>query len=186
MLEDRIACARHLVAYLEEQLAVERKKLAALTARDAQPKQLGLDGKPEEPKSLTSEALRLWDDLEFWRQERCRELGLPTGLANRPHPGKLNTLLVKVWEATGLKDELVSGRSFSRASQLGSVFQCYLVEDFGRIDERNSTPRDPPWPIELFLSPGVCGRLARMWRADEIQPWRPAELLAHDPNGGAA
>jgi hypothetical protein len=59
--------------------------------------------------------------------------------------------------AVGIVDQIIEGQVFTRWNYLGVLFENYLAGDFGR--EKDGQLRSPPWPIELFLSPGTLRQL---------------------------
>lgn len=170
-MSDRVEQQRNVVAWLERKLDEEKQVLAGL-----------LSGKP---KRAASEAEKLYDDLEFWRQERCTQLGLEAKISKRPHPARLNMMVDRAWPLIHFQPD-PRYPSADRAGHVEQIFKCYLATEFGRVDERqNSKPRDPPWPIELFFASAVFAGYARDYESGKAEPWRPPELANELIGGGS-
>lgn len=158
--EEELRRRREVIQWLEERLAEERAELEEAIGK---------------PKREPSSALKLFDDLEFWRQERCNEDGIEPKLSKRPHPAKLNAAIERLWPLARYTPDPASP-TYTREVHFEQLFKLYLAEEFGRYNEREDKPRDPPWPIELFLTPSVFSRYAYEYQHGKLEPWRPAEL----------
>lgn len=135
--------------------------------REKKAKQPSLDlpGVPETEEARVESAQQVtWRYLDRIRTEHCEKLGIKPGKQKTPPPAVVNKKLLEAVEALGFVDRIIDGEIFSRFERLYSVFDFYVLNDFGRISPEG-TLRDPPWPIELFLSPGVLKRAADDERA---------------------
>jgi hypothetical protein len=92
-----------------------------------------------------------WDYLDHLRTRHCVLMGLEPG--TNPRPKLCNAKLNEACAATGIVDQIIEGQVFTRWNYLGLLFEDYLAGELGR--EKDGQLRSPPWPIELFLSPGV-------------------------------
>jgi len=114
---------------------------------------------PPAPKRAraSSEQEQYWDILEQLRVEHCVRLGIEPGASKKP---KLcNKVMLDAVEAAGILDTVAGGEPFTRWDMLTLLFDRYLAEPFGNEPDREGRPRNPPWPIPLFLSAGVLQRL---------------------------
>lgn len=98
-----------------------------------------------------------WDWLDHLAVEHCSRLGLPR--ASQQRPKLCNPKLNDACKAAGVVDFILESHAYTRWDHLGTLFKLYLQEELGRVDERTGRLREPPWPIEVFLSEGVLRRL---------------------------
>jgi hypothetical protein len=99
-----------------------------------------------------------WDIMERLRVEHCLRLELAPGQSKRP---KLcNLKLNDAIAAAGILDSIDGLEAFTRWDMLTLLFERYLGDELGRNNQEGQL-RDPPWPLELFLSPNVLQRFKR-------------------------
>lgn len=96
-----------------------------------------------------------WAVLEQMRVEHCVACGIAPG-SSAP-PKYCNKLMNDAVEGAGIVDRILDGgTAFTRWDYLAFLFEGYLGDEFGRV--KDGQLRSPPWPVELFLSPGVLRR----------------------------
>lgn len=113
-----------------------------------------------------SEQEQLFEMLEYLRVRHCEELGVEAGESPRGRP---NADFNEAAKAAAITDEIIETNegqvTLTRWDQMRMLFKRFLLDDFGRVDDRNGEQRKVPWVIWLFLRPGVLRRLKQQYDA---------------------
>lgn len=139
-------------------------------AERAAPHQQGLPGVPAPTPAQrgrkVSESEQWWENLELNRLAFSERKGLGLKPEPRPPAAAINTILARAIEVTGFVDREVRGRdgqtsTLSKWTQLEDLQERYFNDEkFGTLD-RDGNKRVPPWPLKLFLTPGVLEKYKR-------------------------
>jgi hypothetical protein len=109
----------------------------------------------KKPRALSDQE-ECWGVLEVMRVEHCRQRGIEPG--NSEPPERCNAILLKAVKAVNIVDSIDERGAFTRWDYLALLFERYLAQERIGLNDKVGQPCVPPWPIPLFLSPGVLGR----------------------------
>lgn len=122
---------------------------------------------PEDPAPTPTEAFgedQCWAMMEKLRLEHCQARGVETHFW--PRPKRYKELLHKAVDACGIVDSIAGGGAFSRWDMLTLLFERYLAQERIGVKDEAGKPCTPPWPVPLFLSPGVLQRFKQDYDAE--------------------
>lgn len=122
-------------------------------ARGQEPTESGQPA-PAPTDAFTEEAC--WGVMERLRLEHCQARSIETH--PWPRPKRFMELLQKAVDSCGIVDAIAGGEVFSRWDMLTLLFERYLAQERIGVKDEQGKPCTPPWPIPLFLSPGVLQR----------------------------